>query len=182
MHSDGASPRAGSLREATQGVAVETAASSRASCAARSHAHPLGRGTGGMMRMRYAPRHSPQKGMWASLLARRRPPQPRPDVIRSQARLSPRDRGGRSRYGRRARKFQAWAFSAAGLLRSCRRRLWIRVQVSTIRSPPSNERFIAAPVCRPCSLRSRLLRAAASHAAKPPEACPQPPLRSLPPR
>ena len=31
-----------------------------------------------MMRMRYAPRNSPQKGMWASLLARRRPPQPRP--------------------------------------------------------------------------------------------------------
>jgi hypothetical protein len=34
----------------------------------------------------------------------------------------------------------------------------------------------------PRSLRNRLLLAAASHAAKPPEACPRPPLRSLPPR
>ena len=38
------------------------------------------------------------------------------------------------------------------------------------------------PILTPRSLRNRLLLAAASHVAKPPEACPRPPLRSLPPR
>jgi hypothetical protein len=47
---------------------------------------------------------------------------------------------------------------------------------STSGRPP---RHVADPDA-PDPLRNRLLLAAASHAAKPPEACPQPPLRSLP--
>ncbi len=43
-----------------------------------------------MMQMRYAPRHSPQKGMWwASLLARRRPPQPRPGEFEARLGFRP---------------------------------------------------------------------------------------------